>query len=864
MIGQSQVAEPLMTALRTGRVGHAYLFSGPRGCGKTTSARILARCLNCAEGPTDTPCGTCPSCVELSRDGGGSLDVVEIDAASHGGVDDARDLRERAVFAPARDRFKIFIIDEAHMVTPGGFNALLKIVEEPPPHVKFIFATTEPEKVIGTIRSRTHHYPFRLVAPAPLIDYVQSLCDSENVRVEAGVLPLVVRAGGGSVRDTLSILDQLIAGSEAGQVTLDRASGLLGFTHTELLDEVVAAFGAHDASAAFTATDRVVQTGQDPRRFVEDLLQRLRDLIVVGVMSVQGATAVFRGVPEDQLQRMYEQSQQFQRGELSRIADTVSKTLERMTGVTAPKLQLELMIARALLQQSSLSSSTTEAVAQAPTQQAPTQQEPVQQDAMQKSSAPQAPVQQQEQVQDSSQPQQPTNTSNQDAPEQPQVERMPVSPPSVEGAAASSTVAPAAETAAGNPAMSAAEAARAAREFLRTDTAGAAAFGRPVTDVLGMMSESQASSASPAQSDSNVPSAPNVPSDPTASSASPVPTESAVPTEPPVVNESPVGNDHATASDSHTASDDRPQEPAQSAPETAESHSPLGDQRDAIQADVSFAEIEQVWPDLLDELLESDRDAWNIVRTVTPLDLSGDLLALGFASRSDLEVFRTTGAAPLREALAGALGITVRYQPRQAPPQVDGADDTESQNHAEVAAPNDASASEPRATEPHAESQIESQQSGAAALGPVGAAPAWQDYDPHGESESAEPTPPAAPTAVEPAPPSEPALRSEPEPRVAPPQAMESPQGAAPSHRTETSQGAVLSQRAEASQRVETPQSTASTAPVEASQPTQPAHQAPAQQQEKPEFTRYGEAVVREVLGARFVEERPLPSEGER
>nr|WP_244303369.1 DNA polymerase III subunit gamma and tau [Leucobacter coleopterorum] len=349
MIGQSQVTEPLMTALRTGRVGHAYLFSGPRGCGKTTSARILARCLNCAEGPTDVPCGTCPSCVELSRDGGGSLDVVEIDAASHGGVDDARDLRERAVFAPARDRFKIFIIDEAHMVTPGGFNALLKIVEEPPPHVKFIFATTEPDKVIGTIRSRTHHYPFRLIAPATLIDYVQTLCDSEGVQVEPGVLPLVVRAGGGSARDTLSILDQLIAGSEGNLVTSIRAAGLLGFTHTELLDDVVVAFGTHDAAAAFQATDRVVQTGQDPRRFVEDLLERLRDLIVVTATTVEGAAAVFRGVPQDQLTRMFEQAQAFGPGELSRIADTVSATLDKMVGATAPRLQLELMIARALV-----------------------------------------------------------------------------------------------------------------------------------------------------------------------------------------------------------------------------------------------------------------------------------------------------------------------------------------------------------------------------------------------------------------------------------------------------------------------------------------------------------------------------------
>jgi DNA polymerase-3 subunit gamma/tau len=352
LIGQSQVTAPLMTALKTDRVNHAYLFSGPRGCGKTTSARILARCLNCAEGPTDTPCGKCASCIDLSRDGSGSLDVVEIDAASHNGVDDARDLRERAIFAPARDRYKIFILDEAHMVTPQGFNALLKIVEEPPAHVKFIFATTEPEKVIGTIRSRTHHYPFRLVPPAQMLAYLEEVCKSEIVTPGPGVLTLVVRAGGGSVRDSLSLLDQLIAGSEVkggkAEIEYDRAAALLGYTHASLLDEVVDAFATQNSSLVFSSVDKVIQSGQDPRRFVEDLLEKLRDLIVV--LSVgDDAKAVLRGIADDELEKMKLQAMSFGMSELTHAANAVSAALSEMSGATSPKLQLELMCAKVLV-----------------------------------------------------------------------------------------------------------------------------------------------------------------------------------------------------------------------------------------------------------------------------------------------------------------------------------------------------------------------------------------------------------------------------------------------------------------------------------------------------------------------------------
>jgi len=342
VIGQEHVTVPLSNALESGRIHHAYLFSGPRGCGKTSSARIMARSLNCEKGPTPNPCGKCQSCTDLVANGPGSIDVIELDAATHGLVDDARDLRDKAFFAPVNSRYKIYIIDEAHQLGPGAANALLKVVEEPPPHVLFIFATTEPEKLIATIRSRTHHYPFRLVPPGILGEHLEKVCAAENVKVEKGVIPLVVRASGGSVRDALSVLGQLLAGAGKDGVTYDIAVQLLGYTDGALLDDAIDAIGARDTATLFKTIDVLVESGHDPRRFAFDLLERLRDLVIVEALD-DGASSVLRGYPEDQLARMRSQASRIGSASLNRAASVVADGLTQMRGATPPRLILELV-----------------------------------------------------------------------------------------------------------------------------------------------------------------------------------------------------------------------------------------------------------------------------------------------------------------------------------------------------------------------------------------------------------------------------------------------------------------------------------------------------------------------------------------
>ena len=348
VIGEEHVTEPLSNALESGKIHHAYLFSGPRGCGKTSSARIMARSLNCEKGPTPNPCGVCQSCKDLVANGPGSIDVMELDAATHGLVDDARDLRDKAFFAPVQSRYKIYIIDEAHQLGPGAANALLKVVEEPPPHVLFIFATTEPDKLISTIRSRTHHYPFRLVPPGILAKHLEEICEKEGVKFAKGVIPLVVRASGGSVRDALSVLGQLLAGAGKDGVTYDIAVSLLGYTDGALLDESIDAIAARDVATLFNTIDKVIEAGLDARRFTQDLLERIRDLIVVG--STRGeAGHILRDIPEDQLERMNAQANNIGAASLIRAAEIAHEGLNQMRGNAYPRLVLELIAGKIML-----------------------------------------------------------------------------------------------------------------------------------------------------------------------------------------------------------------------------------------------------------------------------------------------------------------------------------------------------------------------------------------------------------------------------------------------------------------------------------------------------------------------------------
>ncbi|MGS0563050.1 DNA polymerase III subunit gamma and tau [Microbacterium aurugineum] len=738
MIGQSQVTDPLMTALRGDRVGHAYLFSGPRGCGKTTSARILARCLNCAEGPTDVPCGVCPSCVELSRAGGGSLDVVEIDAASHNGVDDARDLRERATFAPSRDRYKIFILDEAHMVTPQGFNALLKLVEEPPEHVKFIFATTEPEKVLGTIRSRTHHYPFRLVPPAAMLEYVAKLCAEEGVIVEQGVLPLVVRAGGGSPRDTLSLLDQLIAGSDAPAdsetvtVGYARAVSLLGYTHAALLDEIVDALAAGDAAAAFPAIDRVVQTGQDPRRFVDDLLERLRDLIVIAAVGA-GASAVLRGIAEDDLERMRAQAATFGSARLSRTADVVSAALDDMSGATSPRLHLELMVARVLAAAADASTS-----------------DPTPAAAPERAAAPARST--------------PATVST---------------PTAVSTPAAVSTPEPATGSPAAAPVATPAAA----------PVASAAAQTAPAEEPAAARTENEAPSPAPA----------------------PIPEAAPAP-----------------------------------APEAAPAPAP---EPAVAQGPVTLERITASWPAVLTRLESISRTSWLLATAVQPLAYATDteVLTLGFTSQHDVAKFKgtTPGSGPsdhLRSAIESELGVRVKYLPAPmptggAPRQSAASGPSAPADPAPASEPASAGSSRPQVRSASASTVTEwavapipsavEQPS----VPPAAAAPLPVDDEPEEvEAAASAPLPPSDGAVDRDAPPlpgddEAPAYDDEPpyDPSYEPPVARQAPpERSAPAQRTATAPPVVIERT-----------------------PTAGGVQ------------RYGEAVIRQVLGATFLREEP-------
>lgn len=653
MIGQQQVTDPLSVAIRSGRINHAYLFSGPRGCGKTSSARILARCLNCAEGPTPEPCGKCDSCVELGREGGGSLDVAEIDAASHGGVDDARELRERAVMAPSRDRYRIFIIDEAHMVTSQGFNALLKVVEEPPEHVLFIFATTEPEKVIGTIRSRTHHYPFRLIPPAPMLEYLERICAAEGISAEPGVLPLVVRAGGGSARDTMSLLDQLIAGTEGETMQYQLATQVLGFTAQDLLDESIAAFADGDASAAYRAVDSVIQSGQDPRRFVEDLLERVRDLIVVKAIG-QGAEAVLRGISPDELERMHTNAARFTPRALSGMADAVNATLSEMTGVTAPRLQLELMIARVLVaQRAAFAEAEAPAAsgaepagsrAAAPQQDARGQQEARGQSAPGRQDAPGRgrPAVEPERGQAAL----PTRTPQDERPaQQRESERAPQRSPEPEA-----------------PKASAAEAAKAAWATPGVTDGAPASAPTGAPDADGSRQSSQA--ADDARSRESAPSREAAQAPDAATSR-----DSGLQHE--ARGQAPANAPAERARADRPAAPEpwRTNQPAASAPTSAESGPASASAAGSGQPDAS--QVQDAWPSVLEAVNRlGGRSAWSVVRGLQPLGYDDGVLALWFPNRAVFDQARQardgqpSASDHIKRALREVFGVDMKIAPK--------------------------------------------------------------------------------------------------------------------------------------------------------------------------------------------------------
>jgi DNA polymerase-3 subunit gamma/tau len=839
LIGQAQVTDPLRTALRSDRVNHAYLFSGPRGCGKTTSARILARCLNCAEGPTDTPCGTCPSCVELSRAGGGSLDVVEIDAASHNGVDDARDLRERAVFAPARDRYKIFILDEAHMVTPQGFNALLKIVEEPPEHVKFIFATTEPEKVIGTIRSRTHHYPFRLVPPAQMLAYTQELCDSEGITVDAGVLPLVVRAGGGSVRDTLSLLDQLIAGSEGTSVGYERAVALLGYTHGALLDEVVDALATRDAGGVFGAVDRVIQTGQDPRRFVEDLLERLRDLIIVAATGASAAS-VLRGVPQDELDRMQAQAGNFGTAELSRAADVANTALTEMTGATSPRLHLELMVARMLVP----ASDETERGALARVER------------LERRVGVESPF---------------------------SVGRAPV-----EVAPASGGRAAPGDRVANTPSGG-----RVSADPSGGREAAERGVSRPSTSAVAPADRNTAPDPTP--SEPGIPGAPEpAPVPPAEPSPFPAPTPAPDPQPMPVPEPGPdplPGRDPIPEPETEPAPPGAHQTDQGVPPEVEREPQarPTDLQTPAPAAPVTLQQMKDAWPQILESIERTKRTAWFVAVTATVRGLDGDILKLSFPSDRDVEEFKKPQGAGegvsehLRRAIIEVLGLKVRFVARsdgaaqsrgpqggqqssvpstggqQAPTQQGGQPPRHAdQPGADASAPQQRPAQkrEPQRQEPgRASAPVGTAKAGTATTG-AGRSPQQRDQ-PQSRGPQA-----SARTSASPGSRSEPSDVPPPTDDDAPPEDYDwavavIPGADEPAPSTSSYASSTTISGPPSSSRPTPPSAPAAPErPAPLIDRAAPPPEAPAKPVSPYEKSRYGEAVVREILNASFIEEQ--------